>query len=370
MLAFLWLLTSSLSWAVWDLNDISILLPLPKAGEEIHLLRPTTPTRRGALLPRDVYAALPNIAIGYRQEEIYRQHLGVVSLRIDPCFREGVAPEPCQRQIRFVWQPLVRHQNGSWTTVDAAMHTFHVLQENEWQSFVARLKDLQSRFAVTGLPLMVHPVIQYQGLGGSYWRELKQLVTSVCDSRNLTRATVMTVNPSQDVWVFVGVDRTPQGFKNIPIPRIQHFAQGVFGKLDNPDVLRFRIHPAPVGATLFLNLLADSEAAVQSLSAEQLVEAIRPAVQMDNPALHNPGTADCASCHMSRALPQWAVRRFPLWKWDSLFVKDSHRGPGRLSNTTPVPIGSLRAFGYQHQTPVTAQRVINETSAALPLMGP
>src|SRR4051812_12231257 len=99
----------ALAWS-WDLNDISILVPLPAVGEESMMLHPTS----NELLPKAVFDKLQVLVINANPQDIY-DRLMAVAIRIDPCFHEGSSP--CQHQVRMVWQPFVRA--GPWMTLDA-----------------------------------------------------------------------------------------------------------------------------------------------------------------------------------------------------------------------------------------------------------
>ncbi|MBX2988017.1 MAG: hypothetical protein KF802_08970 [Bdellovibrionaceae bacterium] len=367
MLSALLALLSSFSFAAWDLNDLSILMPLPANGEEQLMLHARSPGQGGVLMPPPVYEALPGIVVGGDKQAIYERFLKVVAVRIDPCFAEGTAPRNCLRQIRLVWQPLKAAPNG-WSTHDAAIHTFHVLDENQWSSLLTSLRELKTKgFLATGLPLQVHPVLRAQGYRGPYWKELSRLLLSFCGPQNLWRATAMTVNPMGNVWVFTGFNVNQGQLQRIQIARLQRPAQSVFVNIRDVSEFIMDISPAPENEIPLLTLVRDSKTAQKVKPEAEIAEAVRRAVIFENPRLHNPGTLDCASCHIARNVGLWAQERYPRWSWNQLFGKELYRGPGQLSNTTRQNrrVDALRAFGYFEKDPIISQRVINESSASL-----
>lgn len=365
---------SSFARAAWDLNDLSQLLPLPAPGEESLLLSPfTNGWENGPLIPASVYQALPLIVVGIDKDFLYQRALRVVGIRIDPCFQEGSAPAPCRRQVRFVWQPLAMKGNA-FSTEDAALHTFHALDETQWSTLVAglrALKDASPFRAIAPLPLQIQPRLRAEGYRGPYWRGLRELLLSVCGPRNLIRATAMTTNRERTVWVFTGFDVRAGRAERVTIPGVSpQKAQAVFINPANTSEFRLAINPPVQGQATFLNVLNDSQPGGAHGSEGEAVEAVRRALVLENPRFTNSGTVDCASCHAARALTPWAQRRFPQWNWRQLFPREMYQGPGNLAITTPATAQTnvLRSFGYIDAKPVISSRVIQETSVNLTQM--
>lgn len=351
--------------SAWELNELSYLFPLPEPLAENHLWAPTTPGRNGTLLPRSVYAELPLLVVLRDREWLY-ENLRVVAARIDPCFREGEDENaPCHRQIRFVWQPM-ELTRGSWTTLDAAVHTFHELSEPEWKSLRQSLLALKAKFPMTaGLPLQVHPHLSRSPQGAQF-HELSRLLHSFTGPANLVRATAMTVNPMGTVWVFTGFDIKNGVATRIPVPRTKNVAQAFFASVENPFEYKSTMNPFPANESPFLRILQDSAAAEREMKEEELVEGVRSAIKALNPLRSNPGTIDCASCHAARAVPTWAKEKFTGWNWEGLFGKDLFRSGANLTDTTPQArrTNMLRAFGYFGGDPVISPRTVFETALA------
>lgn len=366
--------SSSAFAQVWDFNEVSLLLPLPRAGEEKLMLSPRSAgSAQNELLPQQVYSRLPNIVIGASADAVY-DALRVVAVRLDPCFTEGFAfrSTGCQRQVRFVWQPLMRtkspQERGDFSTADAAVHTFYRLTDEEWNSLIRALRPLRQAYPLgPGLPLQIHPHIRTQGYRGEYWQRWTSIVLPLIGARNMVRATAMTVNPMGNVWVFTGFNIANGQMTRINVPRIDNQGQAFFAALDNTAEFRTQMNPAPQGQDAFQRLLTDSVKVLKEGREADIKEALRTALEIDNPTFHNPGTMDCASCHASRAVTHWARGHFPQWDWSRLFPRENFKGPGNLTNTSVKPMRTdiLRAFGYFGTDPIISSRVINETSLVM-----
>ncbi len=352
---------------LWELNQLSILMPLPEREAPNHLWAPKTRVRDGVPLPEQVYQALPLLVIPGDRNWLF-EHLRVVAVRIDPCFIEG--SEPCQKQIRFVWQP-VEQVNGVWRTLDAAIHTFHLLDDRSWSDLVAELAKLNKKFPIPpNLPLGIHPLLKVQGMTGAFATELARILIGHIREKNFIRATAMTVNTEGTIWVFTGFDVKDGQLTRTSIPKTDNVAQAFFSNLKGSPEYITRMNPEPSGEQLFLTLLSDSFQAKQKMSQNDVVEVVRKSLEFGNPRLSNPGTVDCASCHAARALPAWGQVNFPNWDWQGLFAKEIFRGQGNLNNTSirPERTNVLRSFGYFESDPAISPRVIHETSLAAELM--
>lgn len=353
---------------LWDFNELSLLLPLPRSGEEQLMWRPQSAETSGELLPLAVYNAFPALVMNSSKEVIYRS-LKVVAVRIDPCFAE-TAMSACQRQIRLVWQPVIRSQDprerSEFTTVDAALHTFYRLNEPEWLHLLEGLRLLRQRAPFgPGLPLQIHPVLQSQGYAGDYWRHWSTRVLPLIGAKNLIRATAMTVNPRGNLWVFLGFDVVNKALRAMPIPRLQEATSQTFvSALNDTSEFRTNMEPKPNGLEAFLQLISDSVRLKREGREDLIREGVRQALEIDNPSLQGTGTVDCASCHASRAVSHWAKAHFPQWNWRQMFPRETFQGAGNLVNTSVNPLRTdvLRAFGYFGSDPIISSRVIHDTS--------
>lgn len=338
------LLVQALAGA-WTLNDVSMLLPLPKAEEVATLLDPRTDGGRGELLPRDVYADLPTLVVGGDPDEIYDELLRVVAVRFDPCFREDDGP--CRRQIRLVWQPVMA-RGARTITADAAVHTFYDLDEAAWADLLRALIPLTAPDGDDALD--VHPRIRREGLRGPHWTKLRALIARFAGARNLTRATAMTVNLMGSVWAFTGLEMRDGGRKRLPVPRTKKVAQAVQVDLSDLSELRVNLAPTPEASPSWLSALFDS----RGVDAPTARAAWEEARRLEDPRRAHTGNVDCASCHLAQIVRLWAERRLPGL-------------PGSPPNNSvnPGQTNRLRAFGYMLDEPVLAQRVIFESAEVL-----
>jgi hypothetical protein len=337
-------------FAAWNVNDLSILLPLPKAGEESKMLGPNA-----AMLPKSLYDALPNMLIKPDPQTVYNGLLKVIAVRFDHCFREG--DSPCQKQVRLVWQP-VRVQGDKATTLDGAIHTFHAFDDAAFSALVDDLKPL--RLTDGPASLQVHPTLAQEGYG-PFWEELKALLTKHCNAKNLVRATMMTSNPRGVIWVFSGLDIVNGELKRMEIPRTKGATnQTFFAALQNPPgEFRAGMDPVPEGESSFVNLLKNSEEAKTMMLDRSLIDATKSALKAENPRLTNPGTIDCASCHSAHVIPLWTLKNFSF-DWDNTFAAELF---ARLNpSAKQEPANVLRAFGYFKDRPVISRRMENEAA--------
>lgn len=332
------------AFAAWNVNDLSVLLPLPKAGEEKKMIAPSP-----ALLPTGLYNALPNLLIKPDPETVYKSLLKVIAIRFDHCFREG--DSPCQKQVRLVWQP-VRFQGEKATTLDGAIHTFYALDDSAFTSLVEELKPLRLENGPAALG--VHPTLAREGYG-PFWEKLRALVTKHCTQNNLVRATMMTSNPRGVIWTFSGLDIVNGEMKRMEIPRIGTSIQSFFAALQNPEgEFRAGMDPMPPGEEAFMNLLKNSEEAKTAMPDRSLIAATRSALQAENPRLTNPGTIDCATCHSAHVIPLWTLKNFSF-DWDNTFAADLFKRLDPSAKQEPANV--LRAFGYFKDQPVISRRM-------------
>lgn len=340
-------------------NDISILLPLPKRGEEVKMWGPES---GDILLPGRVFTKLPDIVLDLDKGSLFKTSLKVVAVRIDSCFREENTH--CRRMIRFVWQPLVFEENR-FTTLDAAIHTFYELNEGQWLSL---LKELPQ--GAPGTKLGVHPILAKEGYKGATWEKL-QVVLKYCNPVTLTRATAMTVNPLGNIWFFTALEVNGAATKPMAIPRVNDLTQGFFANVSDLDSPEFRVamDPAPQDQPDFLRVLRDTVSA-RRMPEENLVAATREALRLENPELTHPGNVDCASCHSARLVSAWSARSFPQWDWLNLFEREIFSDSGKAFMPEPktTPVNVLRMFGYFEDEPVIARRVEFETIQSLQKM--
>jgi hypothetical protein len=359
--------TSSFSeMTAWSMNDASVLLPLPDGNDFQYLLSPSEKNSTEALLPHSVFQLLPELSNQANQESLYWNNIKVIGVRFDPCFQEGESASYCRRQIRLVWQPLLVKGNQT-TTIDAAIHTFHEFSESEWEL----IKNQWRPNSNDHLPLQINPTIQVQGYQGAYWNQLKKIILQFCHESNLIRVTTMGVRQN-NVWNFMGIDRTPQGWKRMEIPKLNSnvapVAQLFFlvpESLLNLKEFKGGASRLPQGQENWEWFLSDSINMKKNQSEAEFKKIIRKAIQLENPKLNNPGTSDCVSCHLAQPVRLWGEANFKNWNWDQEFKTDQFAASKQnLENKSvnPFQADRLRSFGYFGFEPIISQRVIHETA--------
>lgn len=365
------------------LNDVSILLPLPKDVKEMaQLLSPISQEvagKQNELLPTSVFKFLPILTPLIDQEKMYDNNLKVIAIRFDPCFSEGFGPTVCQAQIRLVWQPIhfkTDSSTGALTpnTVDAAVHSFYNLTNAEWTQVIAAVKNISP--ADLKSPLQINPTLSSERFSGPYWIELKKIVLKFAGKKNFVRATASTIRMDR-VWGFQGVDRKEDGtWGQIEIPTLKSPGSSTAKVVNQaffvqPESL-FNLTEFKGGVTLmetsnvtWFRLLADSEKFKQTQTEDQIREALKIAYKLENPGQHNPGTIDCVSCHLAQTVRLWGTKHFPTWDANTLFPKEVYTNSQiNLKNTSVNPsfTNRIRNFGYFNDEPIISQRLLNETA--------
>lgn len=360
------LLTSALVHAQvpWTLNDVSYLMPLPKKLDDGGLIRLQSSGLGGAVLPQSALAKIPTLSLGHSQEEVFRT-LRVMGVRIDPCFPLPT-PQSCQRQVRLVWQPLDIHPRFGVRTVDAALHSFYILND---QQFSDLLKDLQQwkkqhNVSTAGLPLQLHPAWAVDGTNSSALQDFNEVILKYVGVQNLSRVTAMVLRGAGDMWAFVGYNFEQGQLKLFPVPRIQRSAQ-TFVNLAVPadQFANGQILPRPEGDDTFNNLMEDSG---QMLDNDALLlKEFKAITRIEDPREFTPENMDCVSCHVAQQARTWSILNRRDLGLADLWSKDKYSNAAHNmenKSTELLNTQSIRAFGYFDRSTVISQRVINESA--------
>lgn len=366
------------SGSKWDLNDVSILYPLPKSiADDGAMIQLRDRGRGGPLLPERYLDQTP--ALSQFQNKIdERNSLRVVAVRIDPCFADTIVV--CRRQIRLSWQPLVRLPDGRITSVDAALHSFYDLTDEEFSAFLNELSQVRRTqgFSSRGWPLQVHPVLRAQGLNGGFAQSLKQLVLKYAGEENLRKLTFMVVRGPEVFWGFGGYDIDEYGrVFPIEIPRMGSIVvhqSFVNHSRAGDDFVRAILSPTPIeGERLDLFIRGSAKLTQSGISEEEIVQALRAGHMAENPGRHNPNTLDCVSCHLAQSVLDFGERLFPALAvvartpdvvYENSQFTLSQAGSGMGGAERPWHTRNLRAFGYFGSTPAISRRVIHESAEA------
>lgn len=357
---------SAPSFAHWDLNDVSYLMPLPKiVGHDQLIKTETLGANQQALLPVSMLDQVPPITMSRNRTAIY-EYIRVVGVRIDPCF-----PYPtlvsCQKQIRLVWQPIQKNRFDEIVAIDASLHTFYELNEVQFSELVQNLKTWKKKYQAntTMLPLQVHPAWAAEQDQAPALQEFNELILKHISMDNMMRLTFMVLRGHNDMWMFAAMEPKNGKYEIIPIPRLDRPAQAFRNSATPPDKYEFtNLGPAPQGADTINYLISDSNALSNDFDNVVVTE-MDAAYRIENPKIYNSENMDCVSCHTARGAIEWATKNraglMPAHGWS----KDAYLNfKFNVQNISPVVANTqnLRAFGYFGSEVALSQRMINETA--------
>lgn len=345
-----------------SLNDLSILIPLPSQQDFPLLLSFQDEGDQGPLLSKKTLIEFVQLVPEIPNSQLIKKSVRVIGVRIDPCFVEGEGPRLCRRQIRLVWQPVIYSEEGV-TTRDASVHSFYEFDDatftqiwKEWQSLAS---------GETSDSLQVHPRLKAEGLKGPYYTKLRGLILKYCGEKNLIRMTNMNVMAGEQLWIFSGFDIVNGNPQPMMIPRIKGRTQGIISSSSAFQSFTGGMMPTPQEDTLFGKLIQDSYTVKKKSSDKELQDLMALVQEYENPDRHNPGTVDCASCHLANMAHQWGQANFKQWDWKNQFKNVAFNSTWNLNNSSAgvIRTNQLRAFGYFMNQPAISQRVINETAS-------
>lgn len=365
---------------VWDggtleLNDVSVLFPLPGDAGATGLLSASSTGARGVLFPSALYDTVGHVSgstgtppPGGIGEAAYSD-LRVVAVRVDPCFA-SLTPDPhgvgCENQLRVIFQEVQGSPPGAF---DSALHVFYRLTRAEAYAF-ARSVALLRQAAAPGQhlgALAVHPLMVSQGLSGSMATGVEALILAYAGQQNLIRVTRLSATQVAFAWTFDGFDvpatgaPTPMVIPTLPLSAVR---QELFSGFSTASV-QGRFMPATTDPD-DLTVVADTVNAGQ-LSPSARAAGFAAVVHVDHPARHSPNTIDCASCHFATPVSRIVGPMFSfveaqhpdVFTADGTFVQQAE-----LTPTFNAAVGfDVHAFSYFAQTPAINQRTVNESAA-------
>ncbi len=373
-LIFLSFATSGWS-QVLDMNDVSILLPAPKIGEENLLIKTSDLTRTGQpLFPADVLFVGFELEMGtrsMRQTDSFR----VIGIRLDHFMR--------QLYINFVWQ---KPENGGIYT-QASIHSSHTILD--LQFFLDKLEALNRKYKRVSrngrLPLQVNPTISAEGLTGPYYHELKKIIMEHINPAD--RVTFRSFRRTDWATGFAGWDMPIDGSRPsvsqfLTIPEVQSVQEPFknwetyvpFSYLEIKNRLFSNIITVgglpPFVIRNFQPLIEDSDRA-QTMPERKLLEMIGRVYMVENPRII-PGIVqtECMSCHFAQAVRSMTKKLRPELPYDQFSDKLIFKSTVyNTENLSPAQRTNLTmAFGYAENTAVWSQRVINETAETLEMI--
>jgi hypothetical protein len=366
------------------MNDLSVLMPLPRSSSELEaMMSPTTPGQTGVLLPEALYMNDSSAPL-----QPYKD-LKLVALRLDPCFGPtdpSADPALCDNQLRLVFQRVVVDTSGAASADDSAVHVFYRLSREQ---LLAAIDDIvAAREAVAGDddlgPLAPNPLLVEGGLDGAFAHDLEMLVTRNAGEANIIRFTTFTLElfgaagttptVADQFWQLQGHLVDAGQATSIAIPTLPPgTVDTMLEVLGGAPPLNSSANPvtsSPDNITLLL-----VQQAAQAATAEQRQSAFDAALRIENPHFHTPDTIDCISCHMAQ--PARDIVGKPLGSSadgnPNAFVAAGMIPASDLLSTThivsTIDAGlNMHAFSYRSTEPMINRRVINETAANLALV--
>ena len=326
-------------------QDVSFLVPLAHA----RLFFPASQVAGdgAALISRALFDRLPALTVTDDPDALYAA-LSTVGVRLDPCFSEGAGLKSCQPQVRLVLQPVFDSADGL-TTRDAAIHVFFSVTQAELERVVRELSLLREKSGV-GAPDRLtgaHP-----GFDNQAWVDkARTLLLPLLRTNRVVRATAMSLHPSNEAWVFSGVEVSAGTFTDLAIPTLSPAVKGHVTSTGARETLTITLDPPSFSEPTLSTVLQNSSR--WQASDLQLATAVQAVLRLENPEVHNPGTVDCASCHVAATVKWFLVNQSPAAGVDSLVPSSDVYADSR----------ALRAFGYFFQAPAVSPRVQRETSA-------
>lgn len=326
-------------------QDVSLLVPLSHARGFLPAAGAVGDST--ALISRELFDRLPPMTVVDEPDALYAA-LSTVGVRLDACFTEGAGAQSCRPQVRLVLQPVFDSADGA-TTRDTAIHVFFAVTEADLLKAVQALAELRSKWSVVVSAGLTgsHP-----GFARSQWIDgARAILLPLLRAERIVRVTSMDVHASNQAWIFSGFEVSAGTFTPIVVPTLSPTTHAHVTSTGALETIAITLDPAPVAEPTLPTVLQAS--ARQQASAADLAAAVDALQRLEDPAGHNPGTVDCASCHVA-----------PTARWHL-----AHQSPA-VNVTSPIAVSdvyadsrALRAFGYFFQAPALSPRVQRETAA-------
>lgn len=355
--------TNSLSaQPFWDLNDVTYIMPLPQDADDNNLLSVSTQGLGGEFISQKMIDDMPPLSIRHSREEI-TSRLRVLAVRIDPCFPLPT-PQSCQKQIRFVWQPVATNKQKRVISLDMALHSFYVLNDEQFNSLTNELKNWKKQFQqtepLTATALDIHPYWKKEKDQSPALLQFNNIIKKYAGLKNLSRVTAMVLRRMDDVWGFLAFDvDSRKNLIALNIPRLKETRSQVFTTdVNNEDVFQDSVM-SPLPETTEANL-KDFITHSETMTEAELKKSLGLALSIENPKLFNPENMDCVNCHIAQPARQWLSQKKI---WDNLAVEYKNSKYDLTNNSTKLlSTKQMRGVGYFEDRLVIAQRVINESA--------
>lgn len=388
------LLAASLNIYAWNLNDVSILFKLPQNEVDYQsMLKPSAKGFGGELLTKTfVKDRIGGINNASAQSESMYENLRAVAFRFDPCPPLKSVANTCLPEVRIVWQPVYfEKMSNLYEAEDAGIHTFYRLNSAQYKTVIAELLHIKNNFESKGVttesvPLGVHPALLNEKTRVEFLGLIQKIILKNAGEGNFYKVTAVKLLVPDNWWKFMAefekdnngvwqADRIPRhGGDQIDILNDAVAVNPLTKFVDESDTSLFIIQgPLPIEDDLRYIVSSGFRKSYSSSDAhpddyEQFKVGIGAVNRLQNPALTNSRTVDCAHCHFAEPAHIFAVKTFPELQNFYLNQKDRFQNPDpkkfNLKNTTDNTKSTkiVRAFGYMADKPSIMTRVIFESA--------
>ncbi len=360
-----------------DLNDMTILSPLPKNEKDLSkmlALSGSIDSKKYTLLNADIFDKLKAIAkkqkISFSSQTVDAfESWKIVGFRFDPCFpfTKFDSPNDCDSvELRLVAQP-VSDAFGAVNTNDFSMHLVYHISLSERGRVAKELLDLSKSSPVdtSKVQLGIHPGLLFAGMQSEFYNKFATFVTKNMSLQNLKQVAFMGLEGGIEPWNFFFVNVNGSNISDAKQFRSLGFVSST-STSPSPTSSSFTIDPKPTSEN---NLFSIFQSGISNATEKQMAVTLT----IDNPLLTSQGDTDCASCHSTTSarisweasnqknLGRSVTSAFKLTNNDSA---GGNISTGLGSNLQNPSSWSVRNFGYFNTSPIIADRTFNETMQA------
>lgn len=271
-------------------SDVTLVYPLPPAGEIDYLVGGSTLGKYGRLVPLSAFMQI-QFPLDPRPTSKTRvvgmaswYNLRLVAVRLDPCAgsRGDIPDASCRGQVRLVFQGIhaIDAQSGG---DDGAVHVLYELPRPELVLLMRDVFDLieQEGGSEAG-PLGVHPILKRQGVWGSFARRLKPLLLLHLGEERVSRMTFFVrADMALSAWRFGIFDRSGTAFVPQVIATTQVMEQQLLLRLAMAGDIEGAT-PTPTSDADDLSVLLSAKIA-RAVDAPVQQKAFTAALRIENP---------------------------------------------------------------------------------------
>jgi hypothetical protein len=339
-----------------DMNDVTILVPLPASPAAPVLLRGTDLADDGtSFVPRALFDRLvkdSEVGQPILFPDVHAK-LQLVAVRFDLCDRSapGECPAGSDARMRLVFQPI-----GDGGADDVGFHAFYTIRSEEIAEAVATLRDLAKRGGQKGA-LRPSAALADE----AYASKLRAFVKRFGGEGRLVR---LTVNAQPQIfaqirWALRGVEKRGGAFADMTMVGATETSETVIlSGQAGYDVTPATDTPAGLAGAI-------SKSAFDAADATKKREYLAALAAVEDPMTHSAETVACVACHVSTVVMNARAASADI---------DPRSLPGRYTSKYDLSVAAgksattdrtLRALGWLGKEPMISQRVANDTAQTL-----